>query len=119
MGSPSLTQRLIKAAERGQEIVAVSEGAAVVHAPRNESDPKPWVSRGLDGAQMRHGAAECFARLALPLPSGTVLEHTLSGKRGLFAGPAPMPWAVLVEFHAVKGQPQIVEISRSLLRRAS
>lgn len=113
MGSPSLTQRLLAAAKAGQEIVTVNEGTPVTHAPRYETDSRPWVSRGAHGLQTRYSAAECLARLILPIPAGTVLEHTQSRKRTLFVGPSPQgyPWLVQVD---VDGQ--IMEISRNLLR---
>lgn len=113
MGSPSLTQRLLAAARKGQEIVTENDGTPVTHAPRNDADPKPWVSRGPHGLQTRHSAAECFARLSLPLPAGAILEHTQSRKRALFVGPSPQgyPWLVQVD---VDGQ--TMEISRNLLR---
>jgi hypothetical protein len=109
-----LTKRLLAAARKGQELVTDGPGGQavpVVHEARNDADPKPWVWHGPGGRQNRYSASACYGRLILPLPAGTVLEHTQSRKRGLFAGPAEIPSFVLVEFDG-----QTMTVSRSLLR---
>lgn len=121
MGRESDTRTLLRLAGRGQEIVADPDGSRatlvpVVHRPRKESDPRPWL-HAAEGAQgRRFTGAQCFARLALPLPAGTVLEHTQSRRRGHFAGPGELlPDAfVMVQ---LTGSSTPLEISRNLLRR--
>lgn len=110
MGTPSLTKRLRRAASRGQELVTLN-GVPVTHEARSGTDPRPWVTAAGHTPQTRHSASECMARLALPLPAGTVLEHTHSRKRGLYSGPAVSHSFVIVEFG---GWPMTV--SRNLLR---
>lgn len=125
MASPTATQKLLDASKRGQEIVADPDGLRVdcllvVHSPRKETDPAPWVHRGAHGRQRRFRASQCFARLALPLPVGTVVQHVQSGLRGLYGGPPECGVAgfVRVEFHPSRGKPYILDVSRNLLRLA-
>jgi hypothetical protein len=123
MATPTFTRRLQDAARRGQEIVADPDGlrvgvVPVTHDPRSDTDPMPWAARTPYGSGERFKASQCYARLALPLPAGAVVEHVQGGKRGLYAGPpaeGPAGFAV-VEFHAKGQAPHRLTISRNLLR---
>lgn len=124
MTSPSGTKKLQEAAERGQEVVADPDGLRadlipVTYRPRNDTDPLPWLG-GRDRAR-RFKASQCYARLALPLPAGTVVEHTLDRRRGLFVGPDPdgMEGFVVVEFHPARGPVHTLSVSRNLLRKVT
>lgn len=122
MGAPTLTTRLRRAAEHGQEIVAEITGGQLVrvaHAPRNEYDSRPWLFKGDRGTEARFSASACHARLPLPLPSGTVLEDVTTGRRGLFAGLPEGDLALNGRFVLVdRGGPEPLAISRGLLRVA-
>lgn len=126
MTRPSDTKRLQDAAKHGQEIVADPDGlradlVRVVHEPRSDTDPMPWVHEYPGGWARRFKASQCYARLPLPLPAGTVVEHTMGGKRGLFVGPDAdgLDGFVLVEFHPARGPVHTLSVSRNLLRRVT
>lgn len=121
MGRESGTKTLLRLAGRGQEIVADPDGSRtalvpVIHRPRNTSDPRPWLHAEEDSQERRFTGAQCFARLALPLPSGTVLEHTQNRRRGHFAGPGELLPDTFVKVWFT-GSPDPMEISRTLLRK--
>lgn len=97
MSGINATQRLFRAKQHGQEVVAnpdkkpvswpltfdVSRGIVVTYQPRYTQDSHPWT----DGTDHFSGT-QCTTRLVLPLAAGTVLRHTTTKERGLYAGPA-------------------------------
>lgn len=121
MGSPSLTQRLLHAAKKGQEIVTDGPDGQLVpveHRPRVETDSILWVVDGGGLKGRRRRAAECHARLPLDVPAGTMVEHTLDRRRGVLMGPAPELSDRFVRVEFATGN-YALDVSRSLLRRAS